>query len=331
MIYTVTLNPSLDRVIWVDELKTDDSVRIINEKHYAGGKGIDASRVIKALGGDTTASGFLGSFNGMELEGLLINEGVHCDFVKIAAETRSNVIVFTNKSNEHISFNSSGPEITPYDLALLFNKIKTLSSKPDFVLLSGSLPKNVNENVYAQLIHLLKCQGIKVALDSDNQPLKEGVKEKPFMIKPNSHEFTRLVGRVCQSDAEILQAGQTFIKAGIEVIMVSMGAKGLLVFNKYEAYRLTPPRIEVKSTIGSGDSTLAAFVHGLKIGKNIADAAIMGTAAGAATAMSPGVELVNFNDYMNLLPQVVCEPVSLEEISHANDGINDLMLQHAPL
>lgn len=311
MIYTVTLNPSLDRVIWVEEIKTDDSIRIINEQHYAGGKGIDASRVVKTLGGDTIATGFLGSFTGLHLEGLLINEGVTCDFVKIADETRSNVIVFTNKSKEHIAFNSKGPDITPYNLATLFNKITNLAKKPSFVLLAGSIPHSINPNIYAQIIHSLRSQGIKVALDADNEALKLGVKEGPTIIKPNTHEFTRLVGKKLETDAEIIREGQKFFEEGIEIIMVSMGARGLLVFNKDSAHKITPPKIEVKSTIGSGDSAFATFLLGLERGKSIAESAIMGAAAGAATAMSPGVELVHPEDYEKLLPAVQCEEIKL--------------------
>jgi 6-phosphofructokinase 2 len=311
MIYTVTLNPSLDRVIWVDEIKTDDSVRISAEKHYAGGKGIDASRVIKTLGGDTTATGFLGSFNGLHLEGLLINEGVTCDFVKIAGETRSNVIIFQNNSKEHIALNSKGPQVTPYDLATLFNKITNLSKKPSFVLLGGSLPREVNKSIYGQLIYALRAQGIKVALDADNEPLKLAIKEKPTLIKPNTHEFARLIGKTVETHQEIIQSGQEFLKEGIEIIIVSMGSKGLLVFDTNQAFHVTPPKIEVNSTIGSGDSALAAFLLGLEQGKSIDECGVMGAAAGAATAMSPGVELVSLEDFQKLLPEVKCQPVSL--------------------
>lgn len=303
MILTVTLNPSLDRVIWVDEMKTDDSIRISQEKHYAGGKGIDSSRVIKTLGGETTATGFLGSFNGLHLEGLLINEGVTCDFVKISGETRSNVIIFNNKSKGHMAFNSKGPEITPYDLARLFNKLNDLAIKPSFVILSGSLPKGLNANLYAQLIHSFKQQGIKVALDSDNEPLKLGIKEKPYLIKPNSHEFARLVGFEPKTEKEYVSAGRELIKQGLEMVIISRGPDGLLVLDGKDAFQIISPKVEVKSTIGSGDSALAAFILGLENGKGLDECGAMAAAAGAGTAMSDGVELVSKEDYEKLLPK----------------------------
>lgn len=311
MIYTVTLNPSLDRVIWVDEIRPDDSIRIKAEKHYAGGKGIDASRVIRTLGGDTSATGFLGSFTGLHLEGLLINEGVTCDFVKIANETRSNVIIFTQKSKEHIAFNSKGPEITPYDLAILFNKITNLTLKPSYVLIAGSIPHSINANIYAQLIHTLKNNGIKVALDADNEALSLGIKAKPNLIKPNIHEFGRLISRKVETDKEILEAGKVFIENGIEIIIVSMGAEGLIVFDKEKAYKIVPPKIEVNSTIGSGDSAMAAFLLGLEEQKPIDECGIMAAAAGAGTALTPGVDLVRSEDFHRLMKEVICQPISL--------------------
>lgn len=312
MILTITLNPSLDRVIWVDKLQTDDSVRIQDEKHYAGGKGIDASRVVQALGGTTTATGFLGSFNGLELEGLLINEGVTCDFIKIPAKTRSNVIIFTEEGQQgkHIALNSEGPEITPYDLAKLFEKLDSLPTKPAFAIIGGSIPKGLNQNLYAQIIYTLHQQGIKVALDTDNEALKLGLREKPFMIKPNRHEFIRLIGYEPQSEVEFIQAGKKVLQEyGLEIIMISRGARGLYLISRDEAYEISPPQISVNSTIGSGDSTLAAFILGLEQGMPISEAGIMGVAAGAATAMSEGVELVRKADYTDLLSQVTCSRV----------------------
>ena len=168
----------------------------------------------------------------------------------------------------------------------------------------------MNPNIYGQLIHALKDQGIKVALDADNEPLKLGIKERPSLIKPNTHEFARLVGHSVETEAEIIKAGQDLIKQGIEIIIVSMGAKGLIVFDKQEAFKVIPPKIEVNSTIGSGDSALAAFLLGLEQGKNLDECGIMAAAAGAGTAMTPGVELVRMEDFQRLIKEVKCEPIA---------------------
>lgn len=307
MILTITLNPSLDRVIWVDKLQKDDSIRIQQEKHYAGGKGIDASRVIKTLGGDTVATGFLGSFNGLHLEGLLLNEGVTCDFVKIKGETRSNVIIFDSEDNGHIALNSKGPEITAYDLAILFEKINNLKEKPSMVIMGGSIPKGLNASLYAQIIHVFREQGIKVALDADNEALKQGLKAHPYMIKPNEHELARLIGREVNTREELIEAAKDLMSEyKLEVIMISRGSKGLIIMNKDEAYELAPPKIKANSTIGSGDSTLAAFLLGQEQGKPLLESGQMGVAAGAATAMSPGVELVDIQDYAQIYGKVSC-------------------------
>jgi 1-phosphofructokinase family hexose kinase len=240
----------------------------------------------------------------MHLEGLLINEGVKCDFVKIPEETRSNVIVFTQQSREHVSLNSKGPCVGAYPLASLFEKIMNLSKQPSCVLLGGSIPQGVSKNIYAQIIYTLRQKGIKVALDADNEPLRLGVEEGPFIIKPNTHEFSRLVGQTLHERSEIVAAGRQFMEKGVEIIIVSQGARGLLVFNREEAHFIEPPKVEANSTVGSGDSTLAAFLLAWEQGKSLQECGIMGAAAGAATAMSPGVELVRKSDFDSTLPRV---------------------------
>ena len=312
MIVTVTCNPSLDQVIEVLNLSRDDSIRIESQNWYAGGKGVDASRVIVTLGGQTIATGFLGGANGLHLKGLLLNEGVNCDFVTSSEQTRSNIIIFTKEgSKAHIALNSKGPNIAPHEIALLFEKIEALAKlKPSFVILGGSLPKGVTDSFYAQIIYSLRSLGVKVALDADNQALKLAIKEKPTIIKPNIHEFRRLVGAKVDSEKEIISAGDELLRKDLEIILVSRGSKGLIVFDRKEAFRIEPPQIEVNSTIGSGDSTLAAFLIGLEEGKTVAEAGVMAAAAGAATAISPGVELVRLKDYQDILKLVTCTRIS---------------------
>jgi fructose-1-phosphate kinase PfkB-like protein len=146
---------------------------------------------------------------------------------------------------------------------------------------------------------------VRVALDADNEPLRCGVEEKPAMIKPNQHEFTRLIGKHCETAEEILEAGQTLIRdKGIEIVLVSMGSEGLVLFNHEEAYHAVSPQVEVQSTIGSGDSAMAAFLLGWDRGEALEECARMSAAAGAATARSPGVELIRKHDYEEILPQV---------------------------
>ena len=194
MIYTVTLNPALDRTIELDGLVVDDANRILREARYAGGKGIDVSRVIAELGGESVALGFIGGYDGLELEGRLINEGVLCDFTRIGDETRTNIILVNRKNKTQIMLNAAGPKITPAEIGLFFEKIRSLPHDAEFVVVSGSVPPGVSTNIYAQLITTLKGKGIRVVLDADGELLRRGYKADPFLIKPNIHEFQRLTG-----------------------------------------------------------------------------------------------------------------------------------------
>lgn len=304
MIYTVTLNPALDRAISVAEVKFDDANRVEQEQHYAGGKGIDASRVIRELGGQSVALGFIGGFAGLELQGLLINEGVTCDFIEVPGETRTNVIIYDEKTRAQAAFNASGPEVRPQDVALLYNKLKKLTPKPTFVHIGGSLPKGITPNIYGQLVQEFRGQGVPVAVDADGEPMRLALAAHPNLIKPNRHELGRLMGREFTGIEEVAVAAGELLHRGVEMVMVTMGPLGLVVCTKDERVRAQPPIVEARSTIGSGDSSLAAFILGLTRKMDLSECARMAAAAGAATALTPGTELCHRQDVERFMPLV---------------------------
>jgi 6-phosphofructokinase 2 len=308
MIYTITLNPSLDRVIEVETLREDDANRMLSDIKYPGGKGIDVSRVLTRFGYDTIATGFLGGFSGLELEGMLINEGVKTDFVKIADDTRINIYIFDKKRGVRFSLNAKGPRVKPVDVASLYEKIRSALKVSEFVVMSGSIPRGVSENIYAQLIVEARKQNVKVVVDTDGEPLKRAIRERPFLIKPNKYEFERLIGRYGLSLEEIVSEARKLTDY-VENIIVSMGKEGLLFVNKKVAYKTTPPEIEVKSTIGSGDSVVALFLLAKALGKDDKEACLYATAGGTATALTEGVVLVMPDDFYEVLPKVMIEEI----------------------
>ena len=151
MIYTVTLNPALDRTIVVEKLVVDDTTRILSETLYAGGKGIDVSRVIRELGGQSVALGLVGGYDGLNLEGLLINAGVMTDFTRISGETRTNIILKQKNTGSQFMISAAGPQVSPTEIGQLYQHVLQLQSV-DYLVLSGSLPRGVTPNVYGQLI-----------------------------------------------------------------------------------------------------------------------------------------------------------------------------------
>lgn len=304
MIYTLTLNPALDRMLSVKGIKSDDLNRITHEARYAGGKGIDVSRAIKELGGHSIALGFIGGFAGLELQGLLINEGITCDFIKIAGETRTNVAIRDEISGRQMLFSASGPQVLPQDIAAIYNKVSNLSTPPTFVVMSGSLPRGITPNIYAQLIKVVREQGGKAVLDADDEPFRLGIEETPFLIKPNVHELSRLVGRDLEDIEDIVAEARTLNKRGIEIVVVSMGARGMVVVSREVCIHCKSPDVKVLSTLGAGDSAVGGLVHSLAQGKSLREAAVIATAAGTGALMCPATGLCRREDVEGLLGQI---------------------------
>jgi 6-phosphofructokinase 2 len=308
MVYTITLNPALDRTLWVQEIQPDESNRIEREQRYAGGKGIDVSKVMKTLGVSNKALGFVGGFAGEELEGRLLNEGIICDFIRISGETRTNIIVNDMSTGMQTVFSASGPEIKPYELMQMIHKVEKLE-KPDIVTISGSLPPGVHSEIYRKIIEIAKNKEAKVILDTDGDALKVGIQGLPDIIKPNIHELSRLVDMRLRTVDEIIRAAQSVHKQGVRIVLVSMGAKGILLFSRKERYLASPPKVRVKNTIGAGDSAVAGFVYGLAMGKSLKKALIYAVAAGTATTLRPGTALCQKNDFLNLIPEVTLKAI----------------------
>jgi len=303
VIYTVTLNPALDRTIWVDHIKEDVSNRIIKEFRYAGGKSIDVSKVLKNLGMDNVALGFVGGFPGRELEGRLLNEGILSDFIRVSGDTRTNIIIHEQETGKQIAFNARGPEIQPHELMQLIDQIESLRS-PQFITIGGSLPRGLTVEIYKKIISVAKKCHARSVLDVDGEALRVGIEAQPDIIKPNIHELSELVGRQLKDLDEIVAAAQDINARGVENVLVSMGGRGIVLVTADEKYLAVPPEVKVENTIGAGDSSVAGFVFGLAREKSLGEALTYAVAAGTATTLSQGTALCRREDFQSLLPKV---------------------------
>ena len=308
MLYTVTLNPCLDRHLVVEQLNHDDANRILLETRYAAGKGIDVSRVIAELDEATVALGFVGGFSGQELEGRLINNHVQCSFTRISGETRTNIHIFDRSNRRQTSLNAPGPEVQPAELGMFCDRIRDLTPRPTLAALCGSVPRGVTREIYAQLGVWLREQGARVILDADGHSFRTGLKCGPYLIKPNIHELSRFLNEDLEDvGIEVLiKKARVFFDYGVEVIALSMGGRGLLLMPRDagSAWHVTSPPIKVDSTIGAGDSLIAGMMVGLHRGQTLVQAARLGVACGSATAMSPGTALCKKETVQELLPDV---------------------------
>ena len=306
MIYTITLNPALDRTIWIDRIRDDVSNRILNEQSSAGGKSIDVSKMLKNFGIDNIALGFVGGFAGRELEGRLLNEGIQTDFIRVSGETRTNIILHEKKTGRQLAFNARGPEIRPSELMEFVEHLERLPC-PEIVTIGGSLPPGVTPEIFRKIITMVGRCHAKVVLDVNGEGLRSGIKANPNIIKPNIHELSELVGHELKERDEVVEAARQINKDGIEIVLVSMGPRGILLVTRGDEYIAVPPEVKVENTIGAGDSAVAGFVYGLINKKGLKDALIYAAAAGTATTLHSGTALSQKEDFLSLVPNIRLE------------------------
>ena len=303
MLYTLTLDPALDRMIDVEEFIYDDVNGIIEEKKTASGKGIDVSRVINELGRQSIALGFVGGYNGLEVEGRLVNEGLLCDFVRIAGETRTNIIIHQRRKKMQTLLSASLPEVSPIEVATLFNKIKDIP-RESYLAVSGGVTPGITENFYAQIITTLREKNVRVVLDADGEELKKGVHARPFLIKPNIHEFGRLVERSVKEVEEIPELALPYLDL-VDYIIVSAGVRGMVGLSKTEKFYAVPPKVNVKSSLGAGDSAVGGIMYALREGADFREVLSFGVACGTAATLSAAHALCSRDDVHRIKNEVV--------------------------
>ncbi len=316
MIYTITLNPALDHYLEVDEFFMDDANRVRAECLYAGGKGIDVSRVLTRLGGDSMALGFIGGHNGQVMLDLLKREGVTSYFTAIAQETRRDIIISARRKGTQTLLHTKGPVVTDEEWDCFLAHLALLDLRDTYVMMGGSLPRGVPSGAYRQLVQLVQQQGAKAILDADGACLKAGITARPFAIKPNLHELRRAVGKPLRTDADILKAATALNRKGVTIVIVSLGPRGLLVVSgdgrrPPEVLRAVPPAVRVRSRVGAGDSTVAGFILRHAGGQPLEDCARFATACGTAATLAPGNQLCRLSDVQRLVPRVKIKTVTM--------------------
>ena len=303
MIATVTLNPSLDRTITVHGLRVDGSNRWTSLRHYAGGKGIDVSRAIHEMGEQTVAYGFIGGHEGRAVEILLDEEGVPFSFTPIEQETRTNFIISDTKVSKQTIINAPGPHISKKELERFLKKLREIPP-PDLMVASGSIPPGVPVDIYSNIVLGARDYNVRTILDSTGQWLEEGIKAKPYLIKPNVREAEELLKTELPTEEAIVEAALNLVEMGIEVVVISRGKDGIIVATKREILKTVPPLLKVRSAVGAGDCTVAGFALKLAKGEPLIEACRLAVAMGSAAVLTPGTELCHRADVEGLLPQV---------------------------
>ena len=285
MIYTVTLNPSLDYIMHLDSFRINTMNRSHKEAVYPGGKGINVSIVLGNLNIPNKALGFIAGFTGNEIERLSNKYGVDTDFIKLdRGASRINVKLRTESETE---INGGGPQVTPQDLRDLHQKLEPLK-EGDFLVLAGSIPNGVSEDIYKQIMKVFSDRNIHFVVDVAKAPLLSVLKYKPFLVKPNRFELAETFGVELKNEDDIIIYARKLQDLGAQNVLISLGENGAILLT-YNGDIINAPVLNGMplNTVGAGDSMIAGFIAGYIKTKNFQQALRYGVAAGSATAFSP--------------------------------------------
>ena len=298
MICTVTLSPSWDTVAVVERLRMGEVNRSCRVFSYPGGKGIDVARTVRQLGGETLALGFVAGPNGERSKAALRAEGIPHDFVEVAGDTRSNILLeHASRSQETIIQHPSDVAVTANDLEALTAGIRQAGRTARILVFGGSIPAVLSPSIYRDLIAVARESGCRTILDASGEALREGVRAHPYMIKPNRSEIEQLCGRRLHSPDEIIEALHSPMLAEVEVVVVSLGAEGVVVRSKSDLFRVDPIAARVVSYAGAGDSLIGGLALGLSMGRELREAVVMGVAAATATLSQYGSSFFDLKNY----------------------------------
>ena len=290
MIYTVTLNPAIDKTAVITSFTAGTVNRVETLREDAGGKGINVSKCLKALGTESVAVLLLAGDAGKHLAGLLEQEGLQLLCGQAQGQTRTNLKIVAPGLGQNTDINEPGPKADEETLGALLEELCGKIAADDIVVLSGSLPVGAPADTYRRWTETLQNKGAKVFLDADGPAMAEGVKGKPYLVKPNETELSRLLGRPMETEAQILAGGKALLKMGVARALISLGGEGAYFMEKGDVYRAKSPRVEVRSTVGAGDSVVAAMAYGLQENLSVEESLLLAMAMGAASVMQTGTQ-----------------------------------------
>ena len=300
MIYTVTLNPAIDREYTVPTLKFDDVLRASSTRNDPGGKGFNVSRMLAVLGTTSTALAFAAGKSGEWLESELNRLGIATDFVGINGETRTNTTVVSRDAEHHLKVNEAGPEVSVKAQAELLSRVEQLTKPGDWWVLAGSLPPGVSENFYGKIIDLLKVREAHVFLDTSGKALSAALHHHPDWIKPNIREAEEITGF-----ADPIKAAEWFQSIWIKNAAITLGKDGVFLLDGEDEWQVQSPQIDEVNPIGAGDAFVGGTVYGLANQLSSLDAARWGVACGAMAASLPGTDFGTRNEIEKMLSRVL--------------------------
>lgn len=308
---TVALNPCVDKTIFVDRLVPYGLNRATHTRLDPGGKGLNVARILTNFGVKAVLSGFIASRSSDFLTDWLSASGIECHLHKIDGDMRTNLKIVDESAGRTTEINEPGFGIPPHMLQRYSDGLCRLMERMDMVVLSGRLPPGVPEDFYARCIHMAKRKGVRALLDADGGALAAGTGAAPYAVKPNLQELESLFGRTFSHVEDVAKAARRLVETGIEMVIVSMGENGAVVADRQGILKTGIWPVDVKSTVGAGDSMVGALVYGLRRGMPAAGIARLATAAGTIAASKEGTEFCTLSEALGAMDKVALTEINL--------------------
>jgi 1-phosphofructokinase family hexose kinase len=303
LIVTLTINPTIDRVISVDRLAFEDRAYINSTRESAGGRGINASCVIHSFGGQTLAVLICGGDAGKRLQEHLQCDGLQFQVVPVEKEIRTNLTI-TDKHGLTVNLNEVGPTLSRAEVTRVERAVKETLDRASWLMMCGSLPPGVPPSFYGGLIAAARKKKVKTLLHADGEALRQGIEERPTVATPNQQEADRLLGRTLLTRTHYLEAAERIRAMGPESVVLSLGSRGAVGAFREGMYEALPPRVDAVCPIGAGDALSAAYTWAMERKDNAVEALRWGVAAGTASARLPGVTFASLEQTQEMYKQV---------------------------
>lgn len=304
-IVTLTFNPALDKSTEASHVVPESKIRCIPPTYQPGGGGVNISRAIKKMGGDSLAIYTKGGRSGELYKELLAQDGINQIAINCASPTRENFIVVEKNTNNQFRFGMPGESMQQEEIDDFLTEIENLEGC-EYLIASGSLPKNVPVDIYATIGEIAKRKGIKYIVDSSEEALLKAFEEGVLLAKPNIKELRQIIGRDLETIEEQEEAAKQLIDEGkADILVVSLGPAGAFVVTKEKAFNIHAPAVRKRSTVGAGDSMVAGIILKLSQGASIEEATMYGVASGSAATLNSGTDLCKVDDVERLYEYIV--------------------------
>ncbi len=301
-ILTLTVNPAVDRIVTVDRLVFEDRAYILSTTETAGGRGINAARVLTSLGASVIAITPSGGEGGRKFEEQLRLDGFGKEIVKTRKNIRTNLTI-SDRQGLSVKLNERGDALTQPELNRILKAVEKLLPGASWLMLCGSLPPGVDSHFFTKLIKLAAKHDVQTLLDTDGDALLYGIEAEPTIVKPNQSEAERLLNRALITRSNSIDAVRHIKAMGAKYAVLSLGSRGVVAASSEEVLEVVPPRVEALSPIGAGDAAAAAIVWALDRGESFRDALRWGVSAGTASSMLPGISLASLDQIKEIYPQ----------------------------